>query len=133
MTKIRDTANFVFLSPAPPPAPPCPPQPFLLSVGPALQPSQPGCTAPTCSCYLPAFTCQALPPSLGWAELYPMELELSWDYQKISSNLAGSGPSCTLWLQFQSQGPAFHLSRIFCTQGINLYQWASQQMPCTEC
>ncbi|KAB0396875.1 hypothetical protein E2I00_009790, partial [Balaenoptera physalus] len=79
--------NFGSLPPAPPPAPP----PLsLLPVGPALQPPSLAVRPP------PAPATRVLPsparpfgPSLGRAELHPVELKPFHDYRKLNSNLGG--------------------------------------------
>ncbi|XP_072583573.1 protein PRRC2A isoform X5 [Vulpes vulpes] len=122
--------NFGSLPPAPPPAPP----PLsLLPVGPALQPPSLAVRPP------PAPATRVLPsparpfaPSLGRAELHPVELKPFQDYRKLSSNLAGPGSSRTppsgrsfSGLNSRLKAPPSTYSGVFRTQRIDLYQQAS--------
>ncbi|KAM8937617.1 protein PRRC2A isoform 4-T4 [Lycaon pictus] len=141
--------NFGSLPPAPPPAPP----PLsLLPVGPALQPPSLAVRPP------PAPATRVLPsparpfaPSLGRAELHPVELKPFQDYRKLSSNLAGPGSSRTppsgrsfSGLNSRLKAPPSTYSGVFRTQRIDLYQQdlflhmclfprPLHQMPCAGC
>ncbi|MXQ97362.1 hypothetical protein E5288_WYG005256 [Bos mutus] len=133
--------NFGSLPPAPPPAPP----PLsLLPVGPPLQPPSLAVRPP------PAPATRVLPsparpfgPSLGRAELHPVELKPFQDYRKLNSNLGGPGSSRTPPSGRQEKGmgrshpqgftffgdqrgaPPSTYSGVFRTQRIDLYQQAS--------
>ncbi|KAB1261293.1 Protein PRRC2A [Camelus dromedarius] len=114
--------NFGSLPPAPPPAPP----PLsLLPVGPALQPPSLAVRPP------PAPATGVLPsparpfgPSLGRAELHPVELKPFQDYRKLNSNLGGPGSSFS-GLSCRLKAPPSTYSGVFRTQRIDLYQQAS--------
>ncbi|EPQ03745.1 Protein PRRC2A [Myotis brandtii] len=121
--------NFGSLPPVPPPAPP----PLsLLPVGPALQPPSLAVRPPPAPRVLPS-PARPFPPSLGRAELHPVELKPFQDYRKLSSNLGGPGSSCTLPAGRQSfSGLSSRLkatpstySGVFRTQHIDLHQQAS--------
>lgn len=122
--------NFGSLPPAPPPAPP----PLsLLPVGPPLQPPSLAVRPP------PAPATRVLPsparpfgPSLGRAELHPVELKPFQDYRKLNSNLGGPGSSRTppsgrsfSGLNSRLKAPPSTYSGVFRTQRIDLYQQAS--------
>ncbi|ELW61849.1 Protein PRRC2A [Tupaia chinensis] len=72
------------------------------------------------------------PPSLGRAELHPVELKPFQDYRKLSSNLGGPGSSRTpqagrsfSGLNSRLKAPPSTYSGVFRTQRIDLYQQAS--------
>ncbi|XP_005859939.1 PREDICTED: protein PRRC2A isoform X1 [Myotis brandtii] len=120
--------NFGSLPPVPPPAPP----PLsLLPVGPALQPPSLAVRPPPAPRVLPS-PARPFPPSLGRAELHPVELKPFQDYRKLSSNLGGPGSSCTLPAGRSFSGLSSRLkatpstySGVFRTQHIDLHQQAS--------
>ncbi|XP_023109518.2 protein PRRC2A isoform X2 [Felis catus] len=122
--------NFGSLPPAPPPAPP----PLsLLPVGPALQPPSLAVRPPPAPAtrVLPS-PARPFPPSLGRAELHPVELKPFQDYRKLSSNLGGPGSSRTppagrsfSGLNSRLKAPPSTYSGVFRTQRIDLYQQAS--------
>lgn len=122
--------NFGSLPPVPPPAPP----PLsLLPVGPALQPPRLTVRPPPAPAarVLPS-PARPFPPSLGRAELHPVELKPFQDYRKLSSNLGGSGSSRTppagrsfSSLSSRLKAPPSTYSGVFRTQRVDLYQQAS--------
>lgn len=120
--------NFGSLPPVPPPAPP----PLsLLPVGPALQPPSLAVRPPPAPRVLPS-PARPFPPSLGRAELHPVELKPFQDYRKLSSNLGGPGSSCTLPAGRSFSGLSSRLkatpstySSVFRPQHIDLHQQAS--------
>nr|KAF6462862.1 proline rich coiled-coil 2A [Molossus molossus] len=119
--------NFGSLPPAPPPAPP----PLsLLPVGPALQPPSLAVRPPPAPRVLPS-PARPFPPSLGRAELHPVELKPFQDYRKLS-NLGGPGSSRTppagrsfSGLSSRLKAPPSTYSGVFRTQHIDLHQQAS--------
>uniref|UniRef100_A0A452UI42 Proline rich coiled-coil 2A n=1 Tax=Ursus maritimus TaxID=29073 RepID=A0A452UI42_URSMA len=133
--------NFGSLPPAPPPAPP----PLsLLPVGPALQPPSLAVRPPPAPAtrVLPS-PARPFPPSLGRAELHPVELKPFQDYRKLSSNLGGPGSSRTppagrsfCSLNSRLKAPPSTYSGVFRTQRIDLYQQVKERplpphrMPC---
>lgn len=86
---VNSQLPVVNLGSLPPVPPPAPPPLSLLPVGPALQPP-PAPATPV----LPS-SARPFPPSLGRAELHPVELKPFQDYRKLSSNLGGPGSSRT--------------------------------------
>uniref|UniRef100_H0W9J9 Proline rich coiled-coil 2A n=1 Tax=Cavia porcellus TaxID=10141 RepID=H0W9J9_CAVPO len=124
--------NFGSLPPAPPPAPP----PLsLLPVGPALQPPSLAVRPPpTPAARVLPSPARPFPPSLGRAELHPVELKPFQDYRKLGSGLGsgGSGSSRTPAaarafpsLSSRLKAPPSTYSGVFRTQRIDLYQQAS--------
>ncbi|XP_014447012.1 protein PRRC2A-like [Tupaia chinensis] len=125
----RPVVSFGSLPPAPPPAPP----PFsLLPKGPVLLPPSLAVRPPPApgTRVLPS-PARPFPPSLGRAELHPVELKPFQDYRKLSSNLGGPGSSCTpqagrsfSGLNSRLKAPPSTYSGVFRTQRINPYQQA---------
>uniref|UniRef100_F7AHS1 Proline rich coiled-coil 2A n=1 Tax=Monodelphis domestica TaxID=13616 RepID=F7AHS1_MONDO len=122
--------NFSSLPPAPPPAPP----PLsLLPVGPALQPPSLAVRPPPAPAarVLPS-PARPFPPSLGRAELHPMELKPFQDYRKLS-NLGGPGartppagrPFSGLSSRLKAPPTGYSGVGVFRTQRFDLYQQAS--------
>lgn len=69
------------------------------------------------------------PPSLGQAEVHPVELKPFQNYKKLSSNLGGPRSPCSLPAGKSFSGLSSHLkaplstySGVFCTQYIDLHQ-----------
>lgn len=121
----------VNFGPLPPVPPTAPPPLSLLPVGPALQPPSLAVRPPPAPRVLPS-PARPFPPSLGRAELHPVELKPFQDYRKLSSNLGGPGSSCTLPAGRSFSGLSSRLkatpstySGVFRTQHIDLHQQAS--------
>ncbi|XP_066215806.1 protein PRRC2A [Saccopteryx leptura] len=119
--------SFGSLPPAPPPGPPL----SLLPVGPALQPPSLAVRPPPAPRVLPS-PARPFPPSLGRAELHPVELKPFQDYRKLSSNLGGPGTSRTSpagrsfsGLSSRLKAPPSTYSGVFRAQHIDLYQQAA--------
>ncbi|XP_074092816.1 protein PRRC2A isoform X2 [Macrotis lagotis] len=119
--------NFSSLPPAPPPAPP----PLsLLPVGPALQPPSLAVRPPPAPAarVLPS-PARPFPPSLGRAELHPMELKPFQEYRKLS-NLGGPGartppagrPFSGLSSRLKAPPTGYSGVGVFRTQRFDLYQ-----------
>ncbi|XP_021568573.1 protein PRRC2A-like [Carlito syrichta] len=110
-----------------------PPPLSLLPVGPALQsPSLAVRPPPAPATWVLPSPARPFPPSLGRAELHPLELKPFQDYRKLSSNLGIPGSSRTLATGRSFSGLNTHLkappsaySGVFRTQRIDLYQQAS--------